>query len=70
MDGERGDEMPEKNRTSFRLSTGHIDMIDEVAAHQGGLTKTRVLEWAIERLHAEIMGAKGKKPAAKPKGKP
>lgn len=46
--------MPETKRASFRLTDEHRAMVDEIAAVQGGLTKTRVVEWAIERLHSEI----------------
>ena len=46
--------MPQPHMTSLKISERHRDMMDEIAAYQGGLTKTRVLEWAVERLHADI----------------
>ena len=46
--------MPETKRSSFRLSDEHTAMVGDIAKFQGGLTKTRVVEWAIERLHAEV----------------
>lgn len=39
---------------TYRLSEEHLEMIDRIAEVHHGLSKTRVIEWAVERLHAAV----------------
>lgn len=57
--------MPAIKRSSFRLSPDTIRQIEHIAKYQGGLTKTRVIEWAVERLYGDVM-TPGKKSKKKP----
>jgi hypothetical protein len=52
------------NRASFRLSRLHTNIIERIAEKQGGLTQTRVVEWALERLWEDFQ--KSEKKLAKP----
>lgn len=58
--------MPDtKIRKSYRLSSRHMDLIRQVAEYQGGLTETRVIEWAVERLHSDVAFDRSKQGAKK-----
>lgn len=49
--------MPDTTKTqmwAFRLKPKHSEIIADIATYQGGLSATRVIEWALERLHADI----------------
>jgi hypothetical protein len=56
--------MPETKRSSFRLSPGTIEKIEEIADFYNGLKKTRVLEWAVEHLYFDVVRLE-KKPEKK-----
>lgn len=44
-----------KTARTYRFSADTIRRINDVAERQGGLTDTRVIEWAVERLHEDVM---------------
>jgi len=43
-------------RSSFRLRPPAIALIDAIAEAKGGLTKTRVVELALEQLGRSVLG--------------
>jgi hypothetical protein len=42
--------------SNFRLGPEVLARIDQVAEASGGLTRTRVIELAVDKLHREICG--------------
>jgi hypothetical protein len=41
-------------RSSYRLGPSTVAKIAEIAEAQHGLSKARVIEWAVEQLHREV----------------
>jgi hypothetical protein len=48
--------MARRNPLSFRLPAETTDKIDAIAEARGGLSKTRVMILAVDRLHREVCG--------------
>jgi metal-responsive CopG/Arc/MetJ family transcriptional regulator len=46
--------MPETPRFSFRLPALTLERIDRISEDRGGLTRTRVIELAVDHLYREV----------------
>lgn len=53
-------EVEKRERKSFRLSKLHTNIVKRITEIQGGLTQTRVVEWALERLWEDLQKSQKK----------
>jgi hypothetical protein len=57
--------MPETPRSSFRLPALTLERIGWISEERGGLTRTRVIELAVDHLYREVFPSETVRPVGR-----